>query len=328
MRAVEIPATADAPRLAGEVLVPHGKGPHPAVLFLSGAGRQDRYGFSEPPPVDARTHVWTDALARAGFAVLRFDDRGTGGSADGRLDFRAEAEDARRALGTLLVQDDVDPRRVTVVGHGEGGWHALFLARSDPSIRAVVLVGTPGRRYDRIVRHQSEVALAGLPPEARAESLGELDAILAGLRRPRAETVGGKVAEEPEDTAYLRQILAVDPGRLFRGVCAKVLVVQGGADFEVDPKADPAALVAAARAAGVDVAQATYPHVDHHLVRIDGPGRPQRYLDRQRPVHMPAVDRMATFLAEAVAADDAPGTCPRGVRGDDTAVQSTSRPVR
>ncbi|RMG97848.1 MAG: hypothetical protein D6705_07575, partial [Deltaproteobacteria bacterium] len=44
VRTVEIPATADAPRLAGEVLVPHGKGPHPAVLFLSGAGRQDRYG--------------------------------------------------------------------------------------------------------------------------------------------------------------------------------------------------------------------------------------------------------------------------------------------
>ncbi len=311
VRSVEIPAAEGAPRLAGELLVPEGPGPHPAVLILSGAGRQDRHGFAGPPPVDTRAHVWTDALARAGVAVLRFDDRGTGASGDGRLDFRAEALDARRALGVLLVQEDIDPNRVAIVGHGEGGWHALSLAREDPTIRAVVLVGTPGRRYDRIVRHQAQAALSDLPPPLRKEALAALEADLAALRR-NART-GAALPVTGDEAAYLRQILAVDPRKLFVGLCARVLVLQGGADFEVDPTADPAALVAAARSAGVAVEQAFFDGIDHHLVPVEGGTGPRGYLDASRPVHTPAVRALVSFVTGALApgagASERPAGC-------------------
>jgi pimeloyl-ACP methyl ester carboxylesterase len=124
-REVELPGQPGEPTLAGEVLIPAGKPPFPAVLFLSSTGQQDRHGFAGPPPVDLGSHEITDALAQAGMVVLRFDERGFGSSADGPISYLGQLEDARRGLRTLLVQDEVDPDRIALVGHGEGGWKAL-----------------------------------------------------------------------------------------------------------------------------------------------------------------------------------------------------------
>ncbi|MFY0534846.1 alpha/beta fold hydrolase [Nannocystis pusilla] len=148
-REVELPGRPGEPALAGEVLLPPGNGPFPGALLLPGTGQQDRFGFAGPPPVDLGSHSITDALAEAGFAVLRFDERGFGSSAEGPVSYLGQLEDARRALRTLLVQDEVDPDRIVLVGHGEGGWKALTLAAEDPSVKAVALLATPAARTSR-----------------------------------------------------------------------------------------------------------------------------------------------------------------------------------
>src|SRR5690606_22036593 len=97
-REVELPGKTGEPALAGEVLLPPGPGPHPAALLLPGTGQQDRFGFAGPPPVDLGSHQITDALAEAGFVVLRFDARGFGGSAEGPVPSLGPLDGARRAL--------------------------------------------------------------------------------------------------------------------------------------------------------------------------------------------------------------------------------------
>jgi hypothetical protein len=63
-------------RLAGTLTRPNSGGPHPTILLLSGSGPQDR---NETVAGHRPFLVIADRLTRAGFAVLRVDDRGTGG---------------------------------------------------------------------------------------------------------------------------------------------------------------------------------------------------------------------------------------------------------
>jgi len=57
--------------------VPEGKGPHPAVVLITGSGAQNRDEeiFGHKPFL-----VLADHLTRHGIAVLRYDDRGVGKS--------------------------------------------------------------------------------------------------------------------------------------------------------------------------------------------------------------------------------------------------------
>src|SRR5690606_28707783 len=94
-RPVELPGKEGEPELAGEVLVPStGTAPFPGVLFLSRMAGEDRFGFAGPPPADLGSHEIHDALADAGFCVLRFDERGTGESERGDASYAGQLEDA------------------------------------------------------------------------------------------------------------------------------------------------------------------------------------------------------------------------------------------
>ena len=60
--------------LAGTLLIPITKGPHPAVVFVHGSGDQDRNGFV------SLIRFVADHFARHGIATFTYDKRGVGGS--------------------------------------------------------------------------------------------------------------------------------------------------------------------------------------------------------------------------------------------------------
>ena len=289
-RDVEIPGSKDGPTLAGEVLVPEGKGPFPAVLWVGTTGREDRYGFAGPPPVDLGAHEITDALAEAGFVVMRFDERGHGGSEPGPLSFVGQVNDAKRAFGMLLVQPEVDPDRVVLLGHGEGGLRQLTLAANMPQgIVGVGLLGSPGRPYRDVFLEQAEAALAELPPEMRAGAAAQQQKMVEAIER------GGAVPPELEGEAqWLREMFAVRPAKLIGRMKAPLLVAQGQKDFEVDPDKDPTALRRAAASAKLPVELRRYPDLDHLFKLEPGQSTPSRYLEPDRHVD-------TAFLTDLVA---------------------------
>lgn len=289
-REVEIPGTKDGPALTGEVLIPGGEGPHPAVLWVGSTGREDRYGFAGPPPVDLGAHEITDALAQAGFVVMRFDERGRGGSEAGALTFVGQVDDAKRAFGMLLVQPEVDPDRVLLVGHGEGGLRQLTLAANMPKgIVGVALLATPGRPYREVFLEQAAAALAELPPELRAGAATQQQKMVDAVEG------GGAVPPELEGEAqWLREMFAVRPSKLMARVKAPVFVAQGDKDFEVDPGKDPIALRRAAKAAKLPVELHRYDNLDHLFKLERGRSMPSRYLEPGRRVD-------ASFLKDLVA---------------------------
>lgn len=290
-REVDLPGQANEPRLAGEVLIPAGKGPFPAVLFLSSTGQQDRHGFAGPPPVDLGSHEITDALAQAGLVVLRFDERGFGTSDDGPISYLAQLEDARRGLRTLLVQDEVDPDRIAIVGHGEGGWKALELSTEGRGIKAVALLAAPGRPYEEILKAQAKAAIESVPPELRADARKTQDRTLQALK------TGKDVPPELARTGqWIREALAVDPADLLARGQTPILIAQGGKDFEVDPSRDPQALQKLAKKFNRKATTQTYPNLDHLFKNEPGESIPANYLTPGRRVDPKFLGDLSTWL--------------------------------
>jgi pimeloyl-ACP methyl ester carboxylesterase len=102
-----------------------GNGPFPGVLLVAGSGAID---MNETLSPDSKP-FWQIAqyLSERGFAVLRYDKRGVGANSQiidtniwGNLTFDDLKNDAEIALGVLTQQPEVDPTKITLIGHSEG----------------------------------------------------------------------------------------------------------------------------------------------------------------------------------------------------------------
>ncbi|HEV2150623.1 MAG TPA: alpha/beta hydrolase, partial [Longimicrobiaceae bacterium] len=243
--------------LAGTLTVPTGaRGRVPAVLLLSGSGPQDR---DESLPGLAGYRPFrqvADTLGRRGIAVLRLDDRGVGGSGGsvGATTLAEFADDARAALAFLRARPEVDPRRVGILGHSEGGLVGPMVAVEDRSLRALVLVAAPARTGRELVEYQSRFAI-----ETDSTLAPHLDSLL-----PLAAAQRDSLAAS---SRWFGSLMAHDPLPFARRLRVPVLVLQGETDRQV-PAAEADALAAAIRAGGNrDVTVRRLPDVNHLLVR-------------------------------------------------------------
>ncbi|GAF79608.1 unnamed protein product, partial [marine sediment metagenome] len=107
-------------KLAGTLTIPRSEGPFPAVILITGSGGQDRNEtvFGHRPFL-----VLADYLTRKGIAVLRVDDRGVGGSTGNLLEATSEdfAGDVLTGVNYLKSRKEVNPKKIGLIGHSEGG---------------------------------------------------------------------------------------------------------------------------------------------------------------------------------------------------------------
>ena len=128
--------------LAGELTLPEGGGPHPAVVLISGSGDQGRDSDIGGFRLFA---VLADHLAGTGVASLRLDDRGVGGSTGDGLQatLQARASDVEAAVDVLRSRDDIHAGRIGLVGHSEGGMVAPVVANRTDAVAFVALLAAP-----------------------------------------------------------------------------------------------------------------------------------------------------------------------------------------
>src|SRR5215831_8647795 len=119
--------------LAGTLTLPAtvaGRLRHPAVLLVGGVSPADRDETIGGLPVFTQL---ARALAESGDVVLRYDRRGAGQSG-GRTDSATlsdYADDALAAVKWLGDRDDVDKRKIVVLGHMDGGPVSLIAAAAE-----------------------------------------------------------------------------------------------------------------------------------------------------------------------------------------------------
>ncbi len=143
-------------QLAGTLTIPRGKGPHPAVVLVSGSGPQNR---DEEIAGHKPFLVLADFLTRNGIATLRYDDRGFAGStgdfaASTSVDFK---EDARFAFDFLRSQKRINKKKCGVIGHSEGGMIAQMLAADSKDVAFIVLLAAPGVAIPELMLKQAQL---------------------------------------------------------------------------------------------------------------------------------------------------------------------------
>ena len=118
--------------LTGTLTKPAGKKNLTAVVLVSGSGQQNR---DEEVMGHKPFAVLADHLTRGGIAVLRYDDRGTGGSSALSPDVTTAdfAQDALAAVKYLQSVPEINKKKIGVVGHSEGGQIAIMLAAEHPN---------------------------------------------------------------------------------------------------------------------------------------------------------------------------------------------------
>lgn len=116
---IEIGATITSPAKSGRF---------PALVLVSGTGMQDRDGTMAGNKLFAQI---ADYLTARGYVVLRMDDRGVGKTTGNYMDATTAdfANDALEAFRYLKKHKKVDPKRVGLLGHSEGG-AAISIAAS------------------------------------------------------------------------------------------------------------------------------------------------------------------------------------------------------
>lgn len=157
--------------LRGMLAVPSGAGPQtPAVVLLHMSGA---FGMDEDMPA-ALTHDGrpaklfkqvSDALARAGFVVIRYDKRGVlswdAETGTERMDHKVFdgltvedlTKDAAAAVRFVRSTPGGSGRRVLLLGQSEGTVLAPLVAKLEP-VDGLVLMGAMARRLDELMRHQ------------------------------------------------------------------------------------------------------------------------------------------------------------------------------
>ena len=297
--------------LAGTLTLPEGKGPHPAVVLITGSGAQNRDEeiFGHKPFL-----VLADHLTRHGIAVLRYDDRGVGKSTGNFESATSEdfAGDAWAAWQALSARREIDAKRVGLVGHSEGGLIAPMLAAAHPEIAFVVMIGGPGVTGEQILFAQAAAIMkAGGTPDAAVAANTALQKQLFAILREEtsmariAERIGAIPAGSKEASAalvkqaaspWMRFFVLYDPAPVLAKVRCPVLAIGAELDLQVLPAQNlPAIRAALTQGGNQDHTVLELPGLNH-LLQPAKTGSPAEYAQIEVTIAPGALDAITAWI--------------------------------
>jgi hypothetical protein len=314
-------AARDGVRLAGTLTRPRGVGPHPAVALSIWHGPNDR---DQTMAGHKPFAIWADALTRLGFATLRFDKRGVGASG-GIFNTTTTADavdDLGQAVAFLRGRAEIDPARIGLMGHSEGGHISADTAAADPAIAFCVMM-TPtsvaeeetfetelfrgaeavgGEPIDRALNLRRALDLARIEREAgsTAEAVAGVRAYMTpGLEAGRLSIERFEQRAALAASPWRRAWIAYDHIAGLRALVCPVLVVFAGQDLQTAPRWH-APMIEAALAGKPNAAVVTLPGLNHFLQHAVT-GAPSEYGDIQETLAPEAVATVCAWAADAVA---------------------------
>jgi uncharacterized protein len=260
--------------LAGTLLLPpaRGTGRVPAVVFLHGSGAEGRWA----------SRYLANVLATHGIASLIFDKRGVGASTgDWRTAGPADlAADDVAAVNRLLAEPRIDPKRIGIHGHSQGGTLAPMVAAKSSHVAFVIGSAAAGLPTDSvevfsILNSVLPDATTASDSASAVEYTRELVSVAYhAVPRARLDSLVERFKGRPwffappaPDNQYWRfsRVYATyDPIEWWKQVRVPVLLVYGAEDQRVPAVASAARIRAALRSAGnTQLTVQTHPGADH-----------------------------------------------------------------
>lgn len=249
-----------AVKLAGTLTIPNDVKNPKCVILLSGSGAQDRdETIMEHKPF----LVLADYLTRGGVAVLRFDDRGVGGSTG---DFtKATIDDFKRdalaALNYVSARKDIG-NKVGFVGHSEGGLVATLAAADEPkNVSFIVSMAGVMVRMDSILIKQNYAIMKAsggvlaLSAASYADALKtvyalrerhtiefineNLDSLRTNILEPKLAKLidplkKNVIAVFTMSSVAFNAMIASDPTTALKSLRCEILALNGDKDIQVD----------------------------------------------------------------------------------------------
>ena len=320
--------------LTGTLTRPTSGAPHPAVVLISGSGPQDRdgqiFGFR-------MFEVIADHLTRGGIAVLRYDDRGVGGSGGVSIEatLQDRAGDVLAAVELLKGGEGVEPRQIGLLGHSEGAVAALIASSLSKDVAFVVMMGGPTVPLRDILLAQLELVMRaeGADEEEIQEALDSQARVIAAARTGRdwdeveaiitQQLLDGlkELSEAQRDTitdvdAYVtaglesqlavlrspwyRSFLDFDPGPDLRKTRVPLLAIYGELDAQVPAEMSSSAITLALTSAGnADFTVVTLPGANH-LFQSAVTGSPSEYAAQDKDFVPGFLGMVTDWLLERV----------------------------
>lgn len=221
-----------------------------ALVMVTGSGPQNRDSelFEHKPFA-----VIADALTRAGFATLRYDDRGFGESTGNMAtatvaDFRDDA-----LAGIEFLRERFD--RVGVIGHSEGGTIAMMLAAEGKADFIVSLAGMAVSGEETLLWQTALALSAAGVAQSDIDSYAQLlREAYSALRtdKPLPSAEGRNLTPMLQQaymgvlpqmqTPYLKHFISLDMRPLLGGIKCPVLALNGTKDKQVEPSSNLKAL--------------------------------------------------------------------------------------
>ncbi len=275
--------------LPGALLTPKGDGPFPVVVLVHGSGPNDMdesYGKNRP------FRDLAEGLASRSIAVLRYEKRTYGHTAAlpmklEELTMKEEAlDDAKAAFELAKAQPRIDPKRVFVAGHSQGGWLMPRMLLDNPDLRGgVSLAGNARHLLDLLVPQYEFLAKLDDGKIGFLES-SQIDTVREHVARAKKPDLDPKTpaSELPlgSSASYWIYLRDYDAVALAKRATQPMMFMQGERDYQVTAKEDFALWKRELSARkGTDFK--LYPKLNHHLIPGEGPSGPAEY---ERPGHV------------------------------------------
>jgi pimeloyl-ACP methyl ester carboxylesterase len=240
----------------------------PAVVLVGGPGGVDRDNYVAGIPIMSQL---AGSLAEQGYLVLRYDKRAVGQSG-GRSETATQRDYADDLVGIvkwLAKRDDVDSRRIAVVGYSEGGMISMLAADRENKIGSLVLMATPGTTGADLVleQQQRELERLGLPTAERDQKIALQKQIQAAVVSDTGWEALGEDVRKQANTPWFRSFLLSDPAAILQKIKQPILVLQGDLDTQVSPQhADKLGELARARKKGAGAVEVVHLAGVNHLM--------------------------------------------------------------
>ncbi len=318
-------------RLAGTLTTPAGTGPFPALVMITGSGPQNRdeelFGFKP-------FRIIADYLTRRGIAVLRYDDRGVGGSS-GNLEKSTTADfadDVAAAVELLKQRKEVESRLIGLCGHSEGGIVAPLVASRSKDVAFIILLAGPAIPGHAIITYQIEqLARAGGATDEEVQRALQMedhifaavrtgegwDAVRQELRGEAAKSLQRLTPDERaaiQDTAafinariepqiagaespWFKYFIDYDPAPALRSVRCPVLAIFGELDKQVPPALNEKPMREALASAGNPQDTVVVMPKANHLFLSASTGSPTEYATLTKEFVPGFLDLINSWLA-------------------------------